>query len=101
MLGDIVLQGGQVLTVLFQRGPGPSISQPPIGILPKSASWVFFSVPMAAFTAMLIVPTLIPVLANFPPLLSDMGNILGDSLIPTLGGFLMPIIILGSVFYLI
>ena len=55
---------------------------------------------MAAFTAMLIVPTLIPVLANFPPLLSDMGDILGDGLIPTLGGFLMPIIILGSVFYL-
>ncbi|WCE94118.1 hypothetical protein [Acidithiobacillus ferriphilus] len=29
MLGDIVLQGGQVLTVLFQREPGPSISPPP------------------------------------------------------------------------
>ena len=112
MLGDIVLQSGQVLTVLLlspllhgfmvtmeervQRGQGPSIFQPyrdlwklfhKTLLIPESASWVFFWAPVVAFTAMLIVPMLIPVLTNFPLPLSDMGDILGGGLILTLGGF--------------
>ena len=112
MLGDIVLQCGQVLTVFLlspllhgfmvtmeervQRGQGPSIFQPyrdlwklfhKTLLIPESASWVFFWAPVVAFTAMLIVPMLIPVLTNFPLPLSDMGDILGGGLILTLGGF--------------
>ena len=112
MLDDIVLQGGQVLTVIWlspllhgfivtmegrvQRGQGPSIFQPyrdlwklfhKTLLIPESASWVFFWAPVVAFTAMLIVPMLIPVLTNFPLPLSDMGDILGGGLILTLGGF--------------
>jgi len=87
MLDDIVLQGGQVLTVIWlspllhgfvvtmeervQRGQGPSIFQPyrdlwklfhKTLLIPESASWAFFWAPVVAFTAMLIVPMLIPVL---------------------------------------
>ena len=89
MLDDIILQCGQ----------NPSISQPYWNIwnlfhktllIQKPASWVLFSAPVVAFSAMLIVPMLIPVLTNFPPPLSDMGDILGS--------FFMLIIILGSVF---
>ena len=112
MLDDIVLQGGQVLTVIWlspllhgfmvtmeervQRGQGPSIFQPyrdlwklfhKTLLIPESASWVFFWAPVVAFTAMLIVPMLIPVLTNFPLPLSDMADILGGGLILTLGGF--------------
>ena len=112
MLDDIVLQCGQVLAVLLlspllhgfmvtmeervQRGQGPSIFQPyrdlwklfhKTLLIPESASWVFFLAPVVAFTAMLIVPMLIPVLTNFPLPLSDMGDILGGGLILTLGGF--------------
>ena len=112
MLDDIVLQGGQVLTVIWlspllhgfvvtmeervQRGQGPSIFQPyrdlwklfhKTLLLPQSASWVFFWAPVVAFTVMLIVPMLIPVLTNFPLPLSDMADILGGGLILTLGGF--------------
>ncbi len=112
MLDDIVLQCGQVLTVIWlspllhgfvvtmeervQRGQGPSIFQPyrdlwklfhKTLLIPESASWVFFWAPVVAFTAMLIVPMLIPVLTNFPLPLSDMGDILGGGLILTLGGF--------------
>ena len=85
MLDDIVPQGGQVLTVIWlspllrdfivtmeERGQGPSIFQPYQDIwklfhktllIPESASWVFFWAPVVAFTAMLIVPMLIPILA--------------------------------------
>ena len=112
MLDGFVLQGGQVLTVIWlspllhgfmvtmeervQRGQGPSIFQPyrdlwklfhKTLLIPESASWVFFWAPVVAFTAMLIVPMLIPVLTNFPLPLSDMGDILGGGLILTLGGF--------------
>ena len=112
MLDDIVLQCEQVLAVLLlspllhgfmvtmeervQRGQGPSIFQPyrdlwklfhKTLLIPESASWVFFWAPVVAFTAMLIVPMLIPVLTNFPLPLSDMGDILGGGLILTLGGF--------------
>ena len=84
MLDDIVPQCGQVLTVIWlspllhgfvvtmeERGQGPSIFQPyrdlwklfhKTLLIPESAFWVFFWAPVVAFTAMLIVPMLIPVL---------------------------------------
>ncbi len=111
-VADILLQIGQVLTVLLlapllqgfihryeerlQRATGPSLLQPYRDLIklfskqivvPESASWVFWVAPVVAFTAMLIVPLLIPVLTNFPLPLSDMGDILGGGLILTLGSF--------------
>jgi formate hydrogenlyase subunit 4 len=53
------------------------------------ASWLFFAAPVVAFTCMLAVPILIPVLTNFPLPLSDMGDILGGGLILTLGSFMI------------
>jgi formate hydrogenlyase subunit 4 len=113
MQGHVVLQQiAQVLTILLfspllhgfivtveekiQRGQGPSIWQPYRDlaklfrkelIVPTTASWVFRAAPVVAFTAMLTVPILIPVLTDYPLPLSDMGDILGGGLILTLGGF--------------
>lgn len=79
-----------------KRGQGPSIFQPYRDlfkwfrkelIIPETASWIFWLAPIVAFTAMMIVPLLIPVLTNYPLPLSDMGDILGGGLILTLGGF--------------
>ena len=79
-----------------KRGQGPSIFQPYRDlfkwfrkelIIPETASWIFWLAPIVAFTAMLTVPLLIPVLTNYPLPLSDMGDILGGGLILTLGGF--------------
>ncbi len=111
-VNDILLQIGQVLAVLLlspllqgfilryeervQRAHGPSLIQPYRDlwklfhkelVLPEGASLVHFSAPVVAFTAMLIVPLLIPVLTNYPLPLSDMGDILGGGLILTLGSF--------------
>ena len=111
-LRDALLQVGQVLTVLLfapllqgfilryeervQRAPGPSILQPYRDlwklfhkelVIPEGVSFIHFAAPVIAFTAVLIVPLLIPVLTNFPLPLSDMGDILGGGLILTLGGF--------------
>ena len=108
----ILQQIAQVLTILLfspllhgfiatveekiQRGQGPSIWQPYRDlwklfhkelVVPATASWVFWTAPVVAFTAMLTVPILIPVLTNYPLPLSDMGDILGGGLILTLGGF--------------
>jgi formate hydrogenlyase subunit 4 len=108
----ILQQIAQVLTILLfspllhgvivtveekiQRGQGPSIWQPYRDlaklfrkelVVPATASWVFWAAPVVAFTAMLTVPILIPVLTNYPLPLSDMGDILGGGLILTLGGF--------------
>ncbi|HUC62211.1 MAG TPA: NADH-quinone oxidoreductase subunit H, partial [Alphaproteobacteria bacterium] len=110
MTRDILLQIAQVLTVLLlapliqgiivqfeervQRGQGPGIFQPYRDlwklfhkelVLPETASWLFLVAPFVAFTCMLTVPILIPVLTNFPLPLSDMGDILGGGLILTLG----------------
>ncbi|MEJ2481021.1 MAG: NADH-quinone oxidoreductase subunit H [Acidihalobacter sp.] len=107
-----VLQTGQVLTILLfapllhgfivtaeervQRGTGPSLFQPYRDlwklfhkelVIPESATWLFWAAPFVAFTAMLVVPLLIPVLTNYPLPLSDMGDILGGGLILTLAGF--------------
>jgi formate hydrogenlyase subunit 4 len=114
MTRDILLQIAQVLTVLVlapllqgvilqweervQRAQGPGIVQPyrdlwklfhKQGITPETASFIYWIAPVVAFTCMLTVPILIPVLTNFPLPLSDMGDILGGGFILTLGSFLI------------
>ena len=111
---DILLQIGQVLTVLalapllqgiilqfeerVQRSQGPGIFQPYRDlwkllhkqiVVPGTASWLFWITPIIAFTTVLTVPILIPVLTNFPLPLSNMGDILGGGLILTLGSFMI------------
>ncbi len=111
---DVLLQVCQVLTVLalspllqgailqfeerVQLAKGPGIFQPYRDlwklfhkqvVVPESASWVYWLAPFVAFTAMLTVPILIPVLTDFPLPLSDMGDILGGGLILTLGSFVI------------
>ena len=110
----VLLQIAQVLTVLIlspliqgiiiqfeervQRGRGPGIFQPyrdlfklfhKTIVVPETASWLFWVAPVVAFTCMLTVPILIPVLTNFPLPQSDMGDILGGGLILTLGSFMI------------
>jgi formate hydrogenlyase subunit 4 len=111
---DILLQIAQVLVVLglspliqgiilqfqerVQRGQGPGIFQPYRDlwklfrksiVVPNTASGIYWAAPIVAFTCMLTVPILIPVLTNFPLPLSDMGDILGGGLILTLGSFMI------------
>jgi formate hydrogenlyase subunit 4 len=91
ILPDVLLQVCQVLCVLLlapllqgfilkaeervQRSRGPSILQPyrdlwklfhKQSVVPESASWIYWVAPVVAFTAMLIVPILIPVLTDRP-----------------------------------
>lgn len=114
MLRDIALQIAQVATVLLvspllqgsilqweervQRSRGPGIFQPYRDlwklfhkqlVVPDTASWLYWCAPVVAFTCMLTVPILIPVLTDFPLPLSDMGDILGGGLILTLGSFVI------------
>jgi formate hydrogenlyase subunit 4 len=114
ILRDIVLQICQVLSVLLlspllqgvvlqfeeriQLAQGPGILQPYRDlwklfhkqvVVPDSASWIYLAAPFVAFTAMLTVPILIPVLTDFPLPLSDMGDILGGGLILTLSTFIV------------
>lgn len=109
---DILLQIAQVATVLLaapllqgivvqfeervQRARGPGIFQPYRDlwklfhkqiVAPQTASWLYWAAPIVAFTCMLTVPILIPVLTNFPLPLSDMGDILGGGFILTLASF--------------
>lgn len=111
-IAKIILQIFQVLTVVFfspllqgvigkfeakvKRAKGPSLFQPYRDLwklfhkqllIPETASWLFWAAPLIAFTTVLIVPLLIPVLTNFPLPLSNMGDILGGGLILTLGSF--------------
>lgn len=111
---DVLLQIAQVLTVAafapllqgtilqfeerVQRGQGPGVLQPYRDlwklfrkqiVVPQTASWLFWIAPVVAFTCMLTVPILIPVLTNYPLPLSDMGDILGGGLILTLGSFMI------------
>ena len=58
-------------------------------VVPETASWLYLVAPVVAFTCMLTVPILIPVLTNYPLPLSDMGDILGGGLILTLGSFMI------------
>ncbi len=121
MLRDVLAQIAQVLAVLLlapllqgfihrfeervQRSRGPSLLQPCRDlvklfhkqlVVPASASWVFWAAPLVAFTAMLTVPILIPVLTNYPLPLSDMGDILGGGLILTVGTFFVNLAALDS-----
>ncbi len=114
MMRDIILQACQVLTVLafapllqgvilqfeerVQQAQGPGIFQPYRDlwklfhkqiVVPQTASWIYWIAPFVAFTAMLTVPFLLPVLTDFPLPLSDMGDILGGGLILTLGSFMI------------
>src|SRR6202167_4954598 len=114
MIRDVLLQITQVLTVLLlapllqgiilqfeervQLAQGPGIFQPYRDlwklfhkqiVVPETASWIYWIAPFVAFTAMLTVPILIPVLTDFPLPLSDMGDILGGGLILTLGSFMI------------
>src|SRR5579863_8116524 len=114
MLRETLLQIAQVLTVLLlapllqgvilqfeervQLAQGPGIFQPYRDlwklfhkqiVIPETASWIYWIAPIIAFTAMLTVPILIPVLTDFPLPLSDMGDILGGGLILTLGSFMI------------
>jgi formate hydrogenlyase subunit 4 len=114
MARDIILQACQVLTVLVfapllqgvilqfeervQLAQGPGFFQPHRDlrklfskqiVVPETASWIYWIAPFVAFTAMLTVPILIPVLTDFPLPLSDMGDILGGGLILTLGSFVI------------
>ena len=111
---DITLQVGQVLAVIalapllqgvivqfeerVQLAQGPGILQPYRDlwklfhkqiIAPDTASWIYWATPFVAFTAMMTVPLLIPVLTDYPLPLSDMGDILGGGLILTLGSFMV------------
>jgi formate hydrogenlyase subunit 4 len=111
---DLLLQIAQVGVVLalspliqgliiqfeerIQRGQGPGIFQPYRDlwklfhkeiVVPETASWIFWVTPVVAFTCMLTVPILIPVLTNYPLPLSDMGDILGGGLILTLASFMI------------
>lgn len=112
ILPNIALQILQVLCVLLlapllqgfilkaeervQRSRGPSLVQPYRDlwklfhkecVVPDSASWIYWIAPVIAFTAMLIVPLLIPVLTDRPLPLSNMGDILGGGMVLTLGSF--------------
>jgi formate hydrogenlyase subunit 4 len=114
MLREILLQIAQVASVLFlapllqgvilqfeervQLAQGPGVFQPYRDlwklfrkqiVVPQTASWIYWTAPVVAFTAMLTVPILIPVLTDFPLPLSDMGDILGGGLILTLGSFMI------------
>ncbi len=116
VIRDVLLQIAQVLTVLalgpllqgvivqweerVQRARGPGILQPYRDlwklfhkqlVVPETASFIYWITPIVAFTCMLTVPILIPVLTNFPLPLSDMGDILGGGLILTLGSFMITI----------
>ena len=82
----------------IQLAQGPGIFQPYRDlwklfhkqiVVPETASWIYWIAPFVAFTAMLTVPILIPVLTDFPLPLSDMGDILGGGLILTLGSFMI------------
>jgi formate hydrogenlyase subunit 4 len=111
---DVLLQIAQVATVLglapllqgvivqweerVQRAQGPGVFQPYRDlwklfhkqlVVPQSASFIYWIAPVVAFTCMLTVPMLIPVLTNYPLPQSDMGDILGGGLILTLGSFLV------------
>jgi formate hydrogenlyase subunit 4 len=103
MTRDILLQIAQVFTVIalapllqgvilqweerVQRAQGPGIFQPYRDlwklfhkqlVVPETASFIYWTAPVVAFTCMLTVPILIPVLTNFPTSVSpNMGDILG------------------------
>ncbi|MBV6303496.1 NADH-quinone oxidoreductase subunit H [Candidimonas humi] len=114
MVRDILLQIAQVATVVIfapllqglilqwqervQRAQGPGIWQPYRDlwklfhkeiVVPQTAGFIYWLAPILAFTCMLTVPMLIPVLTNYPLPQSDMGDLLGGGFVLTLGAFMI------------
>jgi len=114
MVRDILLQIAQVATVVIfapllqglilqwqervQRAQGPGIWQPYRDlwklfhkeiVVPQTAGFIYWLAPILAFTCMLTVPILIPVLTNYPLPQSDMGDLLGGGFVLTLGAFMI------------
>lgn len=114
MTRDILLQVAQVAVVMVlaplvqglilqwqervQRARGPGVLQPYRDlwklfhkqlVVPETASLIYWLAPVVAFTCVLTVPILIPVLTDFPLPQSDMGDILGGGLILTLASFMV------------
>lgn len=80
----------------MQRGTRPSLFQPYRGlfdwfrkeiVVPRTASWVFWTAPVVACAALHTAPILIPLLTDYPPPLSDIRDTLGGGLTLILGGF--------------
>lgn len=113
-LPDVVLQILQVITVLLcaplitgvikrleemvESKRGPSILQPyydlskffkKVWILPPTASSIFLFAPFVAFTAMITITLLIPVLTDFPLPLGFMGDMLGGAFLFALASFMV------------
>ena len=114
MVRDILLQIAQVATVVIfapllqglilqwqervQRAQGPGIWQPYRDlwklfhkeiVVPQTAGFIYWLAPILAFTCMLTVPMLIPVLTSYPLPQSDMGDLLGGGFVLTLGAFMI------------
>ncbi|CUI93593.1 Hydrogenase 3 component D [Achromobacter xylosoxidans] len=121
MSRDVLLQVAQVFAVAalapllqgivlqweerVQRAQGPGVFQPYRDlwklfhkqlVVPDTASFIYWIAPIAAFTCMLTVPILIPVLTDYPLPASDMGDILGGGLILTFASFLITLAALDS-----
>lgn len=113
-LPDVVLQLLQVITVLLcsplitgvikrleemiESKRGPSILQPyydlhklfrKVWIIPSTASPIFLFAPFVAFTAMITITLLIPVLTDFPLPLGFMGDMLGGAFLFALASFMV------------
>lgn len=113
-LPDVILQILQVITVLLcsplitgvikrleemiESKRGPSILQPyydlhklfqKVWILPSTASPIFVGAPFVAFTAMITITLLIPVLTDFPLPLGFMGDMLGGAFLFALASFMV------------
>lgn len=79
-----------------QRGTRPCLFQPYRGlfdwfhkeiVVPRTASWVFWTAPVVTCAALHTAPILIPLLTDYPPPLSDIRDILGGGLTLIVGGF--------------
>ena len=111
---DVVLQVLQVVTVLVcsplvtgfikrleemvESKRGPSLLQPyydlhkffkKVWLLPLTASPIFLLAPFVAFTAMVTITLLIPVLTDFPLPLGFMGDMLGGAFLFALSSFMV------------
>jgi formate hydrogenlyase subunit 4 len=113
-LSPVVLQLLQVVTVLagaplitgvitrleemIESKRGPSVFQPYYDLaklfhkpwlLPPTASTIFLAAPVVAFTAMVTITLLIPVLTDFPLPLGFMGDMLGGAFLFALASFMV------------
>lgn len=113
-LPDLILQILQVVTVVafsplitglikkleekIESKQGPSLFQPYYDLwklfqkdwlIPRSASKIFVVTPYIAFTAMIAITLLIPVLTDFPLPLGFMGDMLGGAFLFALASFMV------------